>query len=169
MHPDFAWIESGGGPLILLPKGNVGEWAGVPAPPSDPISGDYQRAVDVEGDIGTIPVGPDAGLVLAGEPLPAALLSTDGGAGLLIVRWISAPNDESARQAIVSGSISFVPESFLFDVRSPGVVLMDAASPGTASMECLECELAPGTYAVATAELKSDPETHLLLHRLERL
>jgi hypothetical protein len=119
--------------------------------------------------IGTIPVGSGEALVLGDEPLPASLGLLDENE-LVIIRWIHASDDRSVDTAVdIASAVSCVPEGFLFENAGGDVVLFDSAFPGDEAKEVLRARLQEGTYAVGTAEVRPDAETHLLVHKLERL
>ena len=69
-----SWVESMGGPLLVLPVSALGEWggctqAGMLAGSGDVLDG-YDRAGELDGLAGVIVVGGNGGqgLVLADEP-----------------------------------------------------------------------------------------------------
>lgn len=164
----MTWIESSGGPLVLLPELLLPSWRGTLPPPHEPISGDYARAVEIKEYLGKIAVGQGEGLVLGGDPLPAAAIPVAD--GLLVVRWVYAESDMAAEIAIRNARrLPYRPEAFLFDNGDDIVVLMDAAWPGDAVAEVTRLPLRKGTYGVATAEYKPDSDTFFVVHRLERL
>jgi hypothetical protein len=155
--------------LILLPSRLLSSWRGRPVNAEDRIAGDYARAIEVREYIGKIPVGSGEALVLGDEPLPASL-GPLGEKELVIIRWIHANDDQSADTAVdIASAASCVPEGFLFENAGGEVVLFDSAFPGQEAKEVLRARLEEGTYAVGTAEVRPDPETHLLVHKLERL
>lgn len=167
--PPLQWIESGGGPLILLPARLIESWTGVPPDAWDAIAGDYARAVGVRDYLGIIDVGKGEALVLGGDPMPATLLG-ETTERLSIIRWMYADSDEAAIHVLsVVDGLPYRPEPFLFEHDSDQLVLMDAAHPGKAIGDTLVVPLKPGTYAVATAEFSPDPDTSFVIHRLELL
>lgn len=78
------WIESYGGPLLLLPSELFTEWRGVltefdhygydwPYPdPPPPEESDYDGACAMEGHIGLISVGDGQAVVLSDKPMSTA-------------------------------------------------------------------------------------------------
>lgn len=162
------WIESGGGPLILLPECLSRSWRGTLGSPHNPISGDYARAARVRDYLGKIVVGNGTGLVLGGDPLPATIIRDDQ--GLVIARWVYAASEEAAMVALRRAeALTYVPEAVLFENTDEVVVLMDAALPGRDLRDSLQVKLPTGTYGVATAEYTPDTETSFVIHRLEKL
>src|SRR5258707_15417127 len=94
------WIDSAGGPLIVLPLSHLLRWEGI-LPPSagriveatfrwNPKSGtatDYDSACDVADLIGLLNLGDLEVLVLGDEPLSTAWLPFADRPGGVIVRW----------------------------------------------------------------------------------
>ncbi|WP_242903854.1 Imm21 family immunity protein [Actinomadura terrae] len=64
------WVETQGGPLILVPESALLLWEGSRYSETDKIEewGDYGRACGVDGHAGVIGVGAAEALVLAEEP-----------------------------------------------------------------------------------------------------
>ena len=176
---DSLWIESNGGPLLLLPEALLPSWSGTDAPSdrdveatfrwqgSGPAS-DYDRACDVQDYVGVIPVGAGSALVLGDEPLPTRWISTpDGG---LLARWIFAESDAAAEQALtrIPAELSWEPVG-AFVVRSSPLRLIDSADGGSdLILPSARIEMQPGTYAVTWSRFAFDSETALLLVRLSR-
>ncbi|MFE7761296.1 immunity 21 family protein [Streptomyces sp. NPDC057438] len=158
------WVESGGGPLIALPEAVLPFWAGADG---DETSSDYDRACDLDGHIGLLPVGDTRALVLGREPAATTYLpehgtfvrryAADSGAGLL------------ADVPAALDAADWEPEARW---RVPGpVVLFDAACPGDAfrGRDHVRVELAPGRYGVRAARVATGPRTWLGLVRLRPL
>jgi hypothetical protein len=158
------WVESGGGPLIVIPEVVLSFWAGAD---SDDMSTDYDRACDVDGYIGLVPVGDTRALVLGDEPASTTYLPEHD----TFVRWCAADSEGEllARVPAALDSAVWEPE-VAWDVPGP-VVLFDAAWPGKASerTDHLRVALAPGRYAVRAAYVEPGPETWLGLVQLRRL
>jgi hypothetical protein len=108
----LTWIESNGGPLVVLPRALLAAWRGTDDPlPGEAIEAtfrwnpggvatDYDRACDVRDYAGVIAVGSGEALVLADEPLPTTWLP--GHRGGVFVRWRFGP-DEACVAAILEG------------------------------------------------------------------
>jgi hypothetical protein len=104
--PALQWIQSNGGPLLLLPSSLLGAWEGADEPepyrgvearshwnPGGPAT-DYDRACDVPDLAGTVPVGAGEGLVLGDEPLATTWwLAPEIGGGILVTP--SRPESET--------------------------------------------------------------------------
>ncbi len=100
VHDDLVWVQSMGGPLIVIPASALNQWGGCT---EDGIivggtdaPDDYDRACDVENWAGVIDVGTEAsGLVLADEPATTCYLSEHN----VFVRWLAADSDADLVEA----------------------------------------------------------------------
>ncbi|MFE0812426.1 immunity 21 family protein [Streptomyces sp. NPDC058794] len=158
------WVESGGGPLIAVPETVLPFWTG--ADGGDTAS-DYDRACEVDGHVGLLPVGDSTALVLGDEPASTAYLAGHG----TFVRWCAADSEEEALAGVAEAldTADWGPE---VSWHVPGsVLLFDAAWPGTACdrADHVRVALDPGRYAVRAAEVRPGPETWLTVVRLRRL
>lgn len=75
-------VESGGGPLIVVPEQELAVWRGAD-------EDDYGRACDVDGYIGLVRVGGSDALVLGDDPASTAYLPAHGA----FVRWCAADSE----------------------------------------------------------------------------
>ncbi|MET7740449.1 immunity 21 family protein [Streptomyces sp. NPDC005385] len=158
------WVESGGGPLIAIPEAVLPFWSGADG---DEMSSDYDRACDVEGSIGLVPVGDSRALVLGDEPASTSYLPEHG----IFVRW-SAAESEDELLAVVPAALATAVWDPEVQWHVPGpVVLFDAAWPGPVSerTDHLKVALAPGRYGVRAARVEPGPETWVGLVQLRRL
>ncbi|MER6068298.1 immunity 21 family protein [Streptomyces sp. NPDC001817] len=158
------WVESGGGPLIAVPETVLPFWAGAD---SEELDTDYDRACEVDGHIGLLPVGDSAALVFGEEPASTSYLPDHS----TFVRW-SAANSEAELLAGVPAALHAAVWGSEMHWRVPGpVLLFDSAWPGgtAAHQEHLRIPLEPGSYAVRAAYAQPGPETWLGLVQLRRL
>jgi hypothetical protein len=166
MHTE--WIESAGGPLLLLPHPLASRWRGTD-PNGHPVSGDYARACAQPGFLSRIDVPGGFGIVLGGEPLPTAWWAPITGASGAVVRWEYADDDEAVAE-VLEGTFSTVEveEQLEFRVTSP-LQLFDSAWPGNEAPKCLTIELPLGRYHVTSEWVRPSDRTSLLLHRFEMI
>lgn len=173
------WIDSSGGPLLLLPAGLLESWQGIDAPegrvihtesqwdPDGPAT-DYDRACDVEGYLGKIDVGGGHALVLGDEPMATTFLETDEGG--ILVRWFQADSEEELLTAV--RNLDSPPETeeadFLQWTEGP-LLLFDSACPGAEVEEDrLVVDLPPGTYLVDAGRVELNETTAAVLVVLTR-
>lgn len=157
------WVDSGGGPLVVVPETVLAFWTGADG---EETASDYDRACEA-GHVGLLPVGDCAALVLGDEPASTAFLPEDG----LFVRWLAAPSEAD----LLAG----VPEALRIAQWSPDtrwnvhgpVWLFDAARPGEAEAGAgrVRITLDPGRYAVRAAQAQPGPDTWVGLVHLRRL
>ncbi|MEV5439829.1 immunity 21 family protein [Streptomyces sp. NPDC052682] len=157
------WVESGGGPLVAVPEAVLPFWTGADG---EETASDYDRACEVDGHVGLLPVGDSTALVLGGEPASTAFLPGHG----TFVRWCAADSEDDLLACVPAAleAAEWEPE-----VRwhVPGAVLLfDAAWPGTESARAghVRVVLEPGTYTVRAAHVRPGPETWLGLVHLRR-
>lgn len=186
MHNDnsgySAWIQSNGGPLLLLNRQLLPWWNGVrsSANPTesyayDPHSDcDYNRACAVGGYLGLIEVGGGTGLVLGDEPdmttwwPPSSNGETDG----MLVRWGCADSETDVLQALASVPRKvWEPTEITFKVGVEPLCLFDSAYAGDDVKEdkSLLINLQPGSYSISIGHYRLDERTELLLHGFIRV
>jgi hypothetical protein len=158
------WVESGGGPLIAVPETVLPFWAGAD---SEELDTDYDRACEVDGYVGLLPVGDSAALVLGDEPAATTYLADQS----TFVRW-SAANSEGELLAGARAALGTAVWGNELRWHVPGpVVLFDSAWPGTGAdrEEHLRVPLEAGTYGVRAAYVQPEPETWVGLVQLRRI
>ncbi|MEU3890554.1 immunity 21 family protein [Streptomyces sp. NPDC029041] len=158
------WVESGGGPLIAVPEIVLPFWAGADG---EETASDYDRACEVDGHVGLLPVGDCTALVLGDEPAATAYLPDRG----MFVRWRAADSEHELLASVppATATAAWGPETTW---KVPGPVrLFDAAWPGTglADTDQVRVALEPGRYAVRAARVQPGPETWLDLIELRLL
>jgi hypothetical protein len=159
------WIESVGGPLILIPQSVLSEWHGASLETS--MAGDdYQRACAISSYVGEIPVGGGTGLVLGDAPDRTAVIASEFGPALL--RWGCADSEEAILEAVRTnlGRAEVIGE-LEHQVGEPTHLLIDSAFSGTDFAESLELRLAMGTYRVMTRR-HTKPRVEYLAHVFQK-
>src|SRR5690349_23596311 len=130
-----AWVESMGGPLLVLPVSALGEWGGstqtgMLAGTGD-VQDDYDRACELDGLAGVIAVGGKGrqGLVLADEPARTCYLPEYQ----TFVRWLGADSEasliEAAKELLDDPAVDWE-ECGTWETDGPAV-LMDSVTAGT--------------------------------------
>lgn len=180
------WVDSNGGPLIVLPLEIAHYWNGVSPPPGvaipegwvwgDPDGPvcDYDRACQVDDYVGMVEVGPGVGLVLGDEPMRTAFLpSNDGG---ILLRWGHAEGEDELWQA-VAGADDWSQTTHRLQVSQGTILIIDAASAGSerppheggGDPNWLEFTLPKGQYRVDYVDFRPNERTWLILVRLSRI
>ena len=159
------WIESGGGPFILVPTDHLPRWRGVDGPGDD--ESDYDRACEVVDDVGVVEVGNADALVFGDEPFRTSWVSNEGEGGF-VVRWVYADSENSVTKYISQGKLESVVKDAGVSVQLDGpCVLFDAAEPGDDIRgESIAVGLTPGRYVVKSALVDVSSEVRLLIHEL---
>ncbi|QNE73912.1 hypothetical protein F0344_04215 [Streptomyces finlayi] len=162
---DLTWVESEGGPMIVVEESLRGLWGGY-------TNSDYENACEVEGYVGLVPFGepsaPRPALAINDIPAPTAFMEEF----LAIVQWISSSSDGRFVE-VVRGGIEFVDtwvDGPVVEVNGP-LAVFDAALPGTEARadELLLVEIEPAVYRLRTADIESDTGTCARVHKLDRL
>ncbi|TLS44014.1 hypothetical protein FE633_22235 [Streptomyces montanus] len=163
-HGSVEWVESGGGPLIAIPEGVLPFWTGADG---DELATDYDRACDVDGFIGLLPVGNATALVLGDDPSATAYLPEHD----TFVRWCAAESEVEVLAGVPAALDAAAWEGEVHWEIPGTVVLFDAAWPGNEAGRAghLRITLDPGRYAVRAAYAEPGPETWLGLVQLRRL
>ena len=175
----LAWVHTTGGPHLVVPERYAPAWEGCFAPaggrrveavfrynPGGPAT-DYDRACDVPGWLGVIPVGRGHALVLGGDRTPAAYYHWSRRHFLL--RWLYAPSETELLDHFhdVWATLSVEGEA---PFRHPGgkVFLMDSTDvPGRWLVQHAAFELPRGRYRVRTGHGERE-ELYLIVHQLRR-
>ncbi|GAA2065103.1 hypothetical protein GCM10009801_10150 [Streptomyces albiaxialis] len=168
-----AWVESAGGPLVVVPRAALPSWSGVNGNGTET---DYDRACQVDGFAETVETGPHRtyqALVLGGEPAATHFLPVAPGGGVFVRRH-AAPSDEDVLDSVESALDTAVWGSErTWTLPDDGVVVFDAAVPGDEldrlePHEHLRVDLPEGQYEVRAAYVESAPDTWMSLIRVTR-
>ncbi|MFE6050966.1 Imm21 family immunity protein [Kitasatospora sp. NPDC056446] len=152
------WIDSEGGPLVLVPEAALGAWTGC-------AGADYDRACGTDGHLGLLDVGGAQALVLGEEPASTTYLPEQG----LLLRWVAAESEEAVLAALPRALrlAAWEPET-VWEVAGGPVYLFDAGWTGaeSAAEGRLRLDLAAGRHRVRAAYVEPDGETSVMLVRL---
>ncbi|MGW3328891.1 Imm21 family immunity protein [Streptomyces virginiae] len=157
------WVESGGGPLVVVPAEVLTRWEGAD---SEGPESDYDRACAVVGRTGLLTVGPSHALVLGDEPSSTTFLPEHG----VFVRWVCAESEAEllggVEAALKDEDVAWE-DGQVWEVPGP-VVLFDSAWPGSEVEpdNHTRVELAAGRYEVRAASAQPTSETAFQLVRL---
>ncbi|MFJ4703047.1 Imm21 family immunity protein [Streptomyces sp. NPDC088768] len=157
----LTWLETEGGPFIVVPHTALSHWSGT--------EGDYDRACEVMDLVGVLelPDGAEA-LVLGDEPLSTAYLPEHR----VLVRWCYAESEEGVAEIILAGIptakwdegpvLSITGELVMFDAAYFG------AEVGTLT-DSTVLELGAGRCRVDSASIEPDQLTSFRVHRFVEL
>ncbi len=182
------WIETTGGPIVILPVSEVRNWSGsfsvesieaqkvIFVPENDflnPVETDYGKACEIDDFIGTFEFGKDIAVVLNGEPLTTTYIETDKNE-VIIARWVYADNHEIVEYYLQSDDFTNLSnwtlnESIYF--KNVDYVMFDSAEIGFEinENEAIYFNLEICEYQLKTCEFKPDNETFLLLHKFVKV
>lgn len=154
----YEWIETGGGPHLLVPEELLSKWRGIDGwsnhvNPND--QSDYARACRITSWIGTVRCGDGSATVLAGDVGPIAWINADGLDGGYLVQWLGIDNEADILPALSSKGLE---EAFAAEAAEQGMLetggsgklkLIDSADIGTdlVQQNC-SISLKPGRYNI---------------------
>lgn len=172
-EPSIVWVESMGGPLIVVPISALARWRGCTQSGMTVGSGevldDYDRACEVEGLAGVISVGEKGAqaLVLADEPASSCYLPEHRA----FVRWLAASSETdliAAAQRVLADPATPWEECGTWTTDGPAV-LMDSVTAGNElCVEYPNCgdlpeqariPLQPGNWTVRAVHASTIDET----------
>ncbi len=163
----FQWIESGGGPLLLLEEHLLGYWKGFNFSKQNPdFVTDYDIACEIDDYLGVIEVNSGYGLVLGEEPLSTAWLPFTETKNGLLVRWMFAENESAVIDALNNlQSLTWQTTDIEINFSGDKLILFDSACSGSQIDEKIEIEISEGRYSAETAHHQPNKETSLIIHR----
>ncbi len=177
MSKHFRWVETTGGPHILLPVENLISWRGIEGwrdnCPED--RSDYARACRSDHWLSTIPAGDGMAVVLGGDVGPISWVPDfDGKIGVLI-QVLASDGDEAVLSLLkglenISSDTTVAREQIDFETGISGtLVLMDASNAGSEIIDdCQIVALRPGRYR-ATAFCAENDGCAVVLRELVNL
>lgn len=178
-HAPFVWVESMGGPLIVIPVSALDAWRGCTG--SGMVVGDgvdpddYDRACAVDDLAGAIPVGEDGveALVLGDEPATTCYMPEHHA----FLRWLAADSEtglKAAAEAVLADPATQWEECGMWITDGPAV-LMDSAEagaelnveyPGGGLPAQAGVSLPPGRWRVRAVHTEADEENWVGLVQL---
>ncbi len=157
-----AWMNSAGGPLVLMEAAHAFAWSGIDGTPSD-----YDRACRVGAYLGILESGMAPAVVLGDEPLQTCV-ATDNH-DIALVRWKWADHEDAIKEAVKTLDLrAAIPiETAHVTWTTPTLVMFDAA--GCFVPECaFHFTITPGHYAVKTFVHSPKANLSLLIHAMLR-
>lgn len=153
------WVESSGGPLVVIPAAHAIQWQGIE-------SADYDDACEIDDYSGLIIRKWGIAIVLGDEPLRTTAIECNS--EIRIARWKYAPDTKSLVELAERRLVSPPVESLRVDARAGRYRLLDSAAVGRD--ECggqAEFSL-PYDSQVLTTHVLDQDETGVIIHRFEK-
>jgi immunity protein 21 of polymorphic toxin system len=165
----LTWIESTGGPLLLLELELLPFWQGILEGPAEMT--DYDRACQITSYVGKIEVGPSFGIVLSGEPLSTTWYEASNLGNSFIARWVCAEDELAVVSALGSVPIDTTWEQtgVNFETSHRELIVFDSSCSSSAIDTYLAIELRPGRYSIETLNYEPNDQVSLILHRFRPL
>ena len=156
------WMNSAGGPLVLMEAAHAFAWSGIDGTPSD-----YDRACRIDTYLGILESGMAPALVLGDEPLQTCVAVRNGDVAL--VRWKWAEHEDAIKEAVETCDLhAAVPiETACVAWTTPALVMFDAADR-FAPEGAFRFTIAPGRYEVKTFVHSPKANLSLLIHAMRR-
>ena len=154
------WIQSAGGPLIMVPESLRGSWGG--ASLETPMIGDdYERACSVEDPLGVITVGKGQALVLRDGRDETTAIETRIGPALLC--WQFADSEAELLLSVdEAGATAPVVETLHHTFVETSQILGDSAWTGVDFEDPLIFQINPGPYKITTRAFSNERVSYIL-------
>jgi Immunity protein 21 len=161
------FIETEGGPFILLPMELKKSWSGV-GDPDEGIPSDYEKAEKFVATVGVLDLGKGQALVLGDAEVTAFWSLDDGG---VFIQRIMGDEDADVIAVVeraLADSKGWKRAKLAFDPGAGKLALFDAAYAYADSDEDerLTIALAPGLYGVETRTVTKGEDVEVALVRL---
>jgi hypothetical protein len=152
------WVESSGGPLVMLPSRLASAWEGSK-------TNEYADACAVDDYVGVVARRWGKVIVLNDEPLRTTVLRT--ASGVVVVRWMYAPSADEllARATLFEADSAPVVERCSAVFGDEPYWIIDGARPG-GSAPCVEFAPPAGAGEILTQVVR-DVDVGFVIHRFE--
>jgi Immunity protein 21 len=169
-HEKLNWINSTGGPLILMDEISFSNWKG--SLKHNGIS-DYERACMVDDYLGLVEFEKHLGLVLGDEPNQTSWINIGDSQGI-IVRWVWADSEDEIKNALRNVSLwqNWEETDLQIKYETGKLKLFDSsldASADKSILDCLDINLNSGVYSIETLFYQPTERLNLILHKLEHV
>src|SRR5688572_2978425 len=184
----LTWIESAGGPLVLVSDNSYKLWSGILRRSSylnnkieetddflNADEADYGKACLIQDYLGVVSIGDDTALVLGDEPLLTTVFhSIDN--KVVIARLYYGESEESLDKRLRTIDLNSIKDwefSLTFKLSSDRQYLFDAACSANLlnkeSNGYLPINIMHGDYKLLTSIYAPDDKTKLLVHRFDKI
>ena len=171
MHTEdsLRWIESGGGPLVLIDSNTALEWGGVSRNSGSPETlSDYERACSIDGYLGVLDVQKDQALVLGDEPMRTSVKRLEQDE-VMIIRWVWSSDETQVIESLPLAleSADWVETDLTIKHSSERFVIFDSAEQFSEVSNLLEIPFSAELSRISTLEFKPSDSVFLVLHRIK--
>ena len=180
------WIDSAGGPLILISDNSYKLWSGILKRSSyldnkiedaddflNADETDYGKACLVRDYLGVVNVGDDTALILGDEPLLTTVFASVDGR-VVIARWYYGEDEElvvNNLKTIDLNSIDNWEFAMTFSLCSDKQYLFDSACSANVfdkgNKDCLSMNINQGNYKIWTSIYEPNDKTKLIIHKFD--
>lgn len=162
------WIESDGGPIIIMEKRLCAKWGGIDESSDRSFSSDYERACSLPDYTGILTISGGQALVLGDEPHRTSIVKNIENQ-TAILRWCWAPSEQAVIKAVENIEINFIKkiDTVKLNFDSKEIIMFDSSYHGSSFSNEIEFLLKPGQYKVHTEIFEPNDETRLQVHRFE--
>lgn len=161
----YDWMETTGGPHLLVPEALLPLWRGVEgwSDHEDPDDhSDYARACRVESWLGAVEIGQGSGLIFGGEVGPVTWIADSDGKGGYFVQALGIDSEADICPALASEELANAfkmepADRLTFKVPPAGTLrLIDAGDMGNdLVIPGLSLSLKPGNYLFSATYLET--------------
>ncbi|WP_430414070.1 Imm21 family immunity protein [Parasphingorhabdus sp.] len=175
--PDlYNWIDTEGGPFLLLAEELLPSWRGTEGwsfETHGEDESDYSRACDTTDWIGRIRCGGNEAYVLGGDVGPISWITSKDLAGGFLVQWLGVDDEAHIIPALLSKQFeelvsSESAEHILIEIGEPGnLKIIQAADTGSnLKSPNLSINLKSGTYCASSVYFETET-LMIVVRRLE--
>jgi hypothetical protein len=181
------WINSAGGPLILISEKSYKKWSGTFSRELylqnefieaknllSPEESDYGKACSIPDFIGTVDLIGETAIILGDEPLSTTVFESLGSNLIVIARCYYTNDEQLDEKKLKSIDLNTVGDWTLdhrVTIHSEAHLLFDSAFSGYLvdydNIEHMLVSLAKGDCAIWSAEYSPSEESKYLLHKFE--
>lgn len=181
------WINSGGGPLILISEKSYKKWSGTfkrelylqnEFVHADNFlsseEADYGEACSIRDYVGLIEVSGETAIVLGDEPLSTTAFKSSDNNTLVIARCYYTNKETLPKSILTSIDLVAIGPWTLdqkFEVQTETHFLFDSAFSGYTvdydDVEKMQLTIRKGNYAIWTTEYSPTEDSKFLLHKFE--
>ncbi|WP_455928599.1 Imm21 family immunity protein [Pseudomonas fluorescens] len=155
------WIESSGGPLVVIENHLAPLWGGTNGHPSD-----FDLACDTVNYIELVSTQKVTALIMGDEPLRTIAAHSDD--HTLIVRWRWAKSEQDVLKEIQNVQFPSTYDEHLDIILPSGALTIFDSATQYSETEAIHLKTHPGKNTIQTFTYSPNPETSLLIHKISK-